>query len=103
MTITNANMMKTANRIRIFELLHQNEMPMTQQEMAKETGLTVASIGNILIDLEKARLLQEAGQAVSNGGRKPTLYTLDDEWHYLVGVSISVEEVIFVITTLKGR
>lgn len=103
MTITNANMMKTANRIRIFELLHQNERPMTQQEMAKETGLTVASIGNILIDLEKARLLQEAGQAVSNGGRKPTLYTLDDEWHYLVGVSISVKEVIFVITTLKGE
>lgn len=103
MSITNANMLKTANRVRIFELLHQNEMPMTQQEMAKETGLTVASIGNILIDLEKAQLLQEAGRAVSNGGRKPTLYTLDNDRHYLVGVSISVKEVIFVITTLKGE
>lgn len=103
MTVTNANMLKTANRRRIFELLHRSEVPMTQQEMAKTTGLTVASVGNILVDLEKARLLQEAGQALSNGGRKPTLYTLDAEWHYLVGVSISVEEVMLVITTLKGE
>ncbi|MDX6154039.1 ROK family transcriptional regulator [Marinococcus sp. PL1-022] len=103
MTVTNANMLKTANRRRVFELLHRSEEPMTQQEMAKTTGLTVASVGNILVDLEKARLLQEAGQALSNGGRKPTLYTLDGEWHYLVGVSISVEEVVLVITTLKGE
>ncbi|WP_101845521.1 ROK family transcriptional regulator [Halobacillus sp. Marseille-P3879] len=103
MGITNANMLKTANRRRIFDLLHRSHSPMTKQEMAKKTGLTIASVGNILNHLEKARLVQEAGQALSNGGRKPTLYTLDTECHYVVGVSIAIREIIVLITNLKGE
>lgn len=102
-TVTNSFALKSANRKRVFELLQQHAGALTHQTIAKQTGLTVASIGNIMADLERMHLVQTAGDGLSSGGRKPRLFTLNLKYYTIVGISISVERYMILLTNLQGE
>ncbi|MFB5662844.1 ROK family protein [Alteribacillus sp. HJP-4] len=94
--------MKSINRKKVFETLWQYG-ECTQSDISKLTNLTVASVGKIINEFEKKKLVCRSGYVVSNGGRKPIKYDVDKSYYYILGVSIGVGKIIFVISDLGGE
>ncbi|MFP3953414.1 MAG: hypothetical protein ACLFVS_04735, partial [Candidatus Acetothermia bacterium] len=69
----------------------------SRAELARQTGLTQATISNITAKLLESRLVEEVGEGQSTGGRKPTLININNNYGYVVGVKI---EKNFVLTSL---
>lgn len=72
-------------------------------EIAQESGMTAASVTNIvrlLLDLE---LVKEIGYAESTGGKRRTLLSIAPESRYAVGVHMQHESTTFTVSDMAGR
>jgi predicted NBD/HSP70 family sugar kinase len=72
-------------------------------EIAQESGMTGASVTNIvrlLLDLE---LVKEIGHAESTGGKRRTLLAIAPESRYAVGVHLQRETTTYTVSDLAGR
>ena len=77
--------------------------PISRVEIAQESGMTGASVTNIvrlLLDLE---LVKEIGQAQSTGGKRRTLLTIAPESRYAVGVHVQRESTTYIVSDMAGR
>lgn len=103
MTTINSAMMKRINRKKVLEALRYYEQGMTKQEIAQWTKLTIASVGNIVSELEELGLIKTIGFAESSVGRKPAIYKINPDAFYVLGLSIRVGRCALVITNLEGK
>jgi predicted NBD/HSP70 family sugar kinase len=85
------NLTKKMNSIKVLDIIRKKGR-MTKAELAEETTLTFAAISNIINDLIKNGMINECGEGLSSGGRKPILYELNSEALYVMGIDISVDE-----------
>ncbi|MDT3316389.1 ROK family transcriptional regulator [Microbacterium sp. KSW4-11] len=72
-------------------------------EIAQESGMTGASVTNIvrlLLDLE---LIKEIGHAESTGGKRRTLLSIAPESRYAVGIHLQRENTTFIVSDMAGR
>lgn len=77
--------------------------PISRVEIAQESGMTGASVTNIvrlLLDLE---LVKEIGQAESTGGKRRTLLTIAPESRYAVGIHVQRESTTYSVSDMAGR
>ena len=79
---------RDANNRRILHLL-MRERELSKQEMAKLTGLSVPTVTSIVTHLIEEGIVEEAGVAVSTGGRKPMITRFLPESRYAFGVDFS--------------
>lgn len=83
----NAAQMKSINRLRVLRLIRRGAV--ARSELARETGLTRASISLIVTDLVNEGVLIETGLRSSAAGRKPVLLELRPEFACAFGLTIS--------------
>lgn len=72
-------------------------------EIAQESGMTGASVTNIvrlLLDLE---LVKEIGHAESTGGKRRTLLAIAPESRYAVGVHLQRSRTTYTVSDMAGR
>ncbi len=86
-TALNAAQMKFMNRLRVLRLIRRGAV--ARSELARETGLTRASISLIITDLVNEGVLIETGLRRSAAGRKPVLLELRPEFACALGLTIS--------------
>ncbi|WP_368497748.1 ROK family protein [Herbiconiux sp. A18JL235] len=72
-------------------------------EIAQESGMTGASVTNIVRLLLQAGLVREIGYAESTGGKRRTLLSIAPESRYAVGVHLQHESVTYTVSDLAGR
>ena len=77
----------------------------SRADISRSTGLTRASVSDLVSHLIKARLLREVGpgSAASTGGRPPTILEIDSEARQIVAVDASADPLRAGLVTLSGE
>ncbi len=87
--MTNTSSLKKSNLLRIVQTIKALG-PVSKPEIAVSTGLTGASVHNLVKELESKGLVKEIGLSSSSGGRKASLYTFNSSSFYLIGFTATL-------------
>ena len=64
------------------------DQPCSRQDLSRATGLSPASVSNVVRDLIDEGIVVEAGSVDSDGGRPRVLLRVDPDHGYVVGVDV---------------
>ena len=88
----NTSVLKKNNMLEIIKMI-KNSGSITKPEIVKLTGFASATVHNLVNELQKKGILNEEGNADSNGGRKALLYSFNAQKYYVLGLDIGVKKV----------
>ena len=83
----NVRDLRKRNRAQALAAVYHNG-PMTRQEIGEATGVSPATVSNLVGDLLDQGVIVEAGAEDSNGGRPRALLRVKPEYRYVVGVDV---------------
>jgi len=83
----NVRDLRKRNRARALAVIYHNG-PMTRQEVGEATGVSPATVSNLVGDLLNQGVIVEAGAEDSAGGRPRALLRVQPEYKYVVGVDV---------------
>jgi predicted NBD/HSP70 family sugar kinase len=83
----NVRDLRRANRARLLRQLYFHG-PLSRQELIAATGLSSASVSNVVADLLDAGLVVEAGAVESDGGRPRILLRVDASCFEVIGIDV---------------
>lgn len=83
----NVGDLRKRNRARALAAVYHNG-PMTRQEIGEATGVSPATVSNLVGDLLDQGVIVEAGAEDSDGGRPRVLLRVKPEYRYVVGVDV---------------
>jgi len=79
--------LRRANRITLLRRLYF-EGPLSRLDLASRTGLSPATVGNVIAELLKDRIVIETGQLDSDGGRPAVLVRVNAGHAAVIGVDV---------------
>lgn len=79
---------KTKSLKRLYGLIYKMG-PVDKNTLMEITGYKSATCARLIEELLQAELIYESGLGKSSGGRKPSMYTINPNIFYLIGVDIS--------------
>lgn len=77
--------------------------PVARTELARRSGLSLATISGLTSELIEQGLVHEMGEGESTGGRRPALLRLNHAAGYVVGVKLMEHAITSAITDLDAR
>jgi len=77
--------------------------PISRAEIARLTGLTRTSVGELVADLERDGLAQDVGRGPSTGGKQPTLVSLVDDAREVVSLDLGERTFTAALLDLRGE
>ncbi|MEY9876348.1 putative NBD/HSP70 family sugar kinase [Streptacidiphilus sp. MAP12-33] len=83
----NVRDLRRANRARLLRRLYFHG-PLSRQDLIAATGLSSASVSNVVADLLDAGLVVEAGAVESDGGRPRILLRVDTSCFEVIGIDV---------------
>ncbi|MEY9941450.1 ROK family transcriptional regulator [Streptacidiphilus sp. MAP5-3] len=83
----NVRDLRRGNRARLLRRLYFHG-PLSRQELVETTGLSSASVSNVVADLLEAGVVVEAGAVESDGGRPRILLRVDHARFQAIGVDV---------------
>ena len=76
--------------------------PISRAEIARLTGLTRTSVGELVADLEAEGLAEDIGRGPSTGGKAPTLVALIDDARHVVTLDLGERTFTAALLNLRG-
>lgn len=98
---SNASTVRDSNRLAVLERIRLHA-PVTRAEIARDTGLTPASVTNIVSQLLKEGLVVETGRRAHERGQPPVELDLAADVAYSVGLHLDRDLLSGVLVDLKG-
>ncbi|SCZ77070.1 Sugar kinase of the NBD/HSP70 family, may contain an N-terminal HTH domain [Acidaminobacter hydrogenoformans DSM 2784] len=92
---------KWVNRLTILQII-QKFGEISKSEIARYSGLSPATVSNFSEALIADGLINEKGIGESTGGRRPTVLTLDEQRHFMIGIFVSKYGISSCGMTLSG-
>ena len=77
--------------------------PISRAAIARLTGLTRTSVGELVAELEQDGLAQEVGRGPSTGGKAPTLISLIDDARHTVTLDLGERTFTAALLNLRGQ
>jgi N-acetylglucosamine repressor len=77
--------------------------PISRAEIARLTGLTRTSVGELVAELEAEGLAREVGRGPSTGGKAPTLVSLVDDARNVVTLDLGERAFTAALLDLRGE
>ena len=77
--------------------------PISRAEVARLTGLTRTSVGELVAELEADGLAREVGRGPSTGGKQPTLVSLVDDAREVVTLDLGERTFTAALLDLRGE
>ncbi|MEA2619664.1 MAG: hypothetical protein QOC97_437 [Chloroflexota bacterium] len=77
--------------------------PISRAEIARLTGLTRTSVGELVAELESDGLAREVGRGPSTGGKAPTLVSLVDDARNVVTLDLGERAFTAALLDLRGE
>ena len=77
--------------------------PISRAEIARLTGLTRTSVGELVADLEEEGLAREVGRGPSTGGKQPTLVALDADARTSIVLDLGEHTFTAALANLRGE
>ncbi|WP_312096587.1 ROK family transcriptional regulator [Niallia sp.] len=93
---------KKGNYSSIYHLLYQNGK-LSKQEIAHQLHLSLPTVTQNLVRLEKEKLIEKSGQFESSVGRRATAYAISPRAHISIGVEIQASTVQILAIDLLGQ
>jgi len=100
-TINNRTMQKSNMSLVLKTILDSSGI--SRKALAEETGLTPSTVTNIANRLLEEGYILETGAGESDVGRKPIILEINRDKAYIVGVELSADQIIGVITGFGGE
>lgn len=72
-------------------------------DLAHELGTSIPKVTRIVSEMEQAGILSDWGKQESATGRRPSLYGLNPDAGFFVGVEVGKDELTLAITDFTGR
>ena len=94
--------MKRSETLKVLRLIY-DELLISRTELAKHTGAAPSHISSIVRMLLKQGVLQEAGFAPSDGGRRKVLLQINPNLKHLIGIDIGTANCRVVVADLLGN
>ena len=97
----NAKLSKKINRSIVLKELY-NTKPISRADIAKNTGLTPASITKIIEEFIEFGIVKELRKTKSSYGRKPVLIDINTDNLYIIGIYVARKSLSGIISNLKA-
>lgn len=98
----NNGAMKASNRRLILKTV-RTQTRISRRDLAVVTGLTPASVTNLVKELLAEGYLVEAGRGESRNGPRPIFLEVNPMWGYVIGVELTVTDIICVMTDFRAH
>jgi len=98
----NNQYLKEMNKSIVLDLIRTNK-DMSRKFLADRTGLSATATGAIVKTLLNDEYIQEIGEGVSSGGRKPVILRLKPRSYYSVGFDIDERYIYTVVLDITGE
>lgn len=90
------------NRRFVLQCLFSNA-PTTRANISRTTGLTRATVSDLVSELVEEGLVVELGTAPSGGGKPPTLLTVADDAYHIIAIRLAGSHWTGSVLTLRRR
>lgn len=101
--VGNVQLMQRINRIKVLNYIRKNS-PVSRNELASNTYLSLSSITNIINFLIESKLVFEVGRLDMEGaGRRATLLEFNAKAKNIISVNIEPDEAMVALTDLCGN
>ncbi|MFR2722858.1 MAG: ROK family protein [Thomasclavelia ramosa] len=90
MNISNTKNLRQINRDKVMDIFMEQET-CTKNQLALATGLSLATITNILKELLASNEVLKDGELESTGGRKSVVYSLNSDYSRMLTISVNKE------------
>ncbi|MEG1616826.1 MAG: ROK family transcriptional regulator [Bacteroidales bacterium] len=77
--------------------------PSTIADVARQSDLSIPTVTKILADMLKEGLVLDCGKSDHCGTRKATLYNVNPEMGYFVGVDVQQSQILMALTNFSGK
>lgn len=98
----NRDLIKDINRNLVLNLI-KNQGPISRTELIRQSNLSAGTISNITSRLIEDGFVQETGEGVSSGGRRPVLLRLNHKAGYVVGLKLMEQAITIAVTDLDAK
>lgn len=95
-------LMRDINQSLLLNLI-QAHSPISRADLARESGLSPATVSGIVNSLLSDGLVTEKAVGDSRGGRPPIMLTLNPDAGYVIGVKLTENQVITALTDLNAE
>ncbi len=87
----------------LIEMIWHHPQGISRAQIAKEGSLARSTVSDAVARILDTDLVEEAGDAPSQGGRRPTLLRFRDEARWILGADLGATHVAVALTDLRGR
>ncbi len=91
---------KRANKQLLYQMIKENYQ-MTMTELERMTELSRPTVSGLIRELEEENLVKKNGYGVSSGGRNPSLYSINAEAAFVLGIDFEFPYVRMAISDLE--
>lgn len=99
--VANREFIRAVNRSTVLNLI-KTHAPISRTDIAKLSGLSLATVSGITADLISEDLIYEKEEGESTGGRRPVLLALNHRARYVIGIKLMEHQVIAALTDLNA-
>ena len=93
---------RTFNQQLVLRALHDHS-PLSRADLARLTGLTRTSVGDLVGALIDDGLIEEAGRGQSSGGKSPILLRVAPDGRHLIGLDLGEAQFSGAVVNLRGE
>lgn len=96
------DLIKEINRNIVLNLI-KSRGPISRTDIARLSGLSLATVSGIAANFIESGLVREMGEGESTGGRKPVLLRLNHQAGFVVGVKLMEQTITSALTDLDAK
>ena len=93
---------RTFNQQLVLRALHDHS-PLSRADLARLTGLTRTSVGDLVGVLIEDGLIEEVGRGRSSGGKSPILLRVAPDGRHLIGLDLGEAQFSGAVVNLRGE
>jgi predicted NBD/HSP70 family sugar kinase len=93
---------RTFNQQLVLRALHDHS-PLSRADLARLTGLTRTSVGDLVGSLIDEGLIEEVGRGRSSGGKSPILLQVAPDGRHLIGLDLGDDQFSGAVVNLRGE
>jgi len=95
-------LIRDINQSLLLNLL-QSGSPISRADLARQSGLSPATVSGIINNLVQDGLVAEKAMGDSSGGRPPIMLALNPDAGYVIGVKLTEDNVVTALTDLNAQ
>ena len=92
--------LRRANQQTLLRLIYFNE-PISRLELSERSGLSPATVTNLVANLIEEKVVRSVGTEESQGGRPRTSLAINPQYGYFVGVEVAETHIYTALYTMK--